>query len=73
MLGPETKSKILQESDPSVVLDETQRGAGGEKIFSRFFPVWELSFYLEHWEISSPSPGAPNIGKFILFLATQVL
>ena len=42
MLGLETKSKILQESDPSAVLDETQRDADGEEIFSSFFPVIEL-------------------------------
>ena len=48
MLSLETKSKILQESDPSAVLDQTQRGAGGKKIFFRFFPVWELSFSLNH-------------------------
>ena len=39
VLGLETKSKILQESDPSAVLDETQRDADGEEIFSSFFTV----------------------------------
>ena len=34
-MGLETKSKILQESDPSVVLNETQRGAGGKKIYKK--------------------------------------
>ena len=53
-MGLETMSKILQESDPSVVLKETQRGAGGKKIYKkRKAPKQEKN--LEKWvgEISS--------------------